>query len=160
MTVTFERAGPADAEALVGAQIAAFHHDSVLYPEVEIGGPPGYDSVETTRKKIEEGIAYKIVDAGRVVGGMVLFDMRHEHMHLDLIFIDPAFHDRGIGTQAMQFLERAHPARRWTLDTPSWAVRNQHFYEKLGYVKVSEDTYPGIVLFGYEKRIGDPLGSG
>ena len=34
------------------------------------------------------------------------------------------------------------------------AVRNQHFYEKLGYVKVKEETFPGITLIGYEKRIG------
>lgn len=156
MGITFERAAAADAEALVKAQIAAFHYDSVLYPGVEIGGPPGYDSVESTCKKIEEGLSYTIVDAGQIIGGMVAFDMGDGHVHLDLIFIEPAYHNRSIGTQAMSFLEQAHPAGLWTLDTPSWAIRNQHFYEKLGYVKVKEETYPDIVLFGYEKSIGEP----
>ena len=52
MNISIERATPADVENLVKAQIAAFHHDSVMYPGVEIGGPPGYDSVEQMREKI------------------------------------------------------------------------------------------------------------
>lgn len=154
MSITFERATAGDAEALVEAQIAAFHHDAVLYPGVEIGGPPGYDSVERTRQRIEEGLFYAMVDSGQIVGGMVAFEMGQGHVHLGQIFIVPAYQDRGIGTRAIQFLEQSHPATLWTLDTPSWAIRNQHFYEKLGYIKVAEETLPEIILFGYEKRIG------
>jgi hypothetical protein len=35
MNIAFEHATIADAEALVAVQIAAFHHDAVLYPGVE-----------------------------------------------------------------------------------------------------------------------------
>jgi ribosomal protein S18 acetylase RimI-like enzyme len=83
---------------------------------------------------------------------MVIVAEDEGHTHLDVIAIDPSYHNRGVGALAMQFLEQAHPARRYTLDTPSWAVRNQHFYKKLGYVKVGEATYPDISLFAYEKR--------
>lgn len=152
MQITFEPARDADAKALVQIQIAAFHHDSVLYPEVAVGGPPGYDSVEQMRKNIAQHPCYKIVDGARPIGVIVVFDQGEEHTHLDVIAIDPIYHNRGIGTWAMQFLEQAHPARRYTLDTPSWAVRNQHFYEKLGYVKVGETSYPDITLFAYEKH--------
>ncbi|MEO7908777.1 MAG: GNAT family N-acetyltransferase, partial [Roseiflexaceae bacterium] len=75
MTITFERATVADAEALVEAQIAAFHHDAVLYPGIAIGGPPGYESVERTRTKISEALCYKMVDAGQIIGGIVVWDM-------------------------------------------------------------------------------------
>jgi ribosomal protein S18 acetylase RimI-like enzyme len=149
--ITFERAGDADAETLVQIQIAAFHHDAVLYPEVAPGGPPGYDSVGQMRKNIVEHSCYKMVYGGRIVGVMVIVAEGEGHTHLDVIAIDPSYHNRGIGTLAMQFLEQAHPARRYSLDTPSWAVRNQHFYEKLGYVKVGETSYPDITLFAYEK---------
>jgi ribosomal protein S18 acetylase RimI-like enzyme len=152
MHVTFEPAGEADAEVLTAIQIAAFHHDSVLYPEVELGGPPGYNSVEQMCKNITQHQCYKMVYGGRPVGVMLIFDRGEGHVHLDGIAIDPAFHNQGIGTLAMQFLEQAHPATRYTLDTPSWALRNQHFYEKLGYVKVGEKIEPDIVLFAYEKR--------
>jgi hypothetical protein len=46
-------------------QIAAFHHDSVLYPEVALGGPPGYDSVEQMRKNIAQHPCYQLVYGGR-----------------------------------------------------------------------------------------------
>jgi ribosomal protein S18 acetylase RimI-like enzyme len=152
MQITFKPASDADAEALVQIQIAAFHHDSVLYPEVALGGPPGYDSVEQMRKNIAQHPCYKMLDGERPIGVMVIIEQDEGHTHLDVIAIDPSYHNRGVGTLAMQFLEQAHPARRYTLDTPSWAVRNQHFYEKLGYVKVGETSYPDITLFAYEKR--------
>jgi GNAT superfamily N-acetyltransferase len=155
MHITFERAAAEDAEALVRVQIAAFHHDSVLYPDVEIGGPPGYDSVEHALTKIRDEVYYAIRADGHIVGGIVVFDKGAGHWHLDLIYIDPAYHDRGIGSQALPFLEETHHASKWTLDTPSWAVRNRHFYEKFGYVKVGEEVYPGITLIAYEKNLPD-----
>jgi GNAT superfamily N-acetyltransferase len=156
MPITIARATEADAEALVQVQIAAFHHDSILYPEVAIGGPPGYDSVPHTLQKIREDECYVITADERCIGGMVVFVLGDGHYHLDLIFLDPVYHDRGIGTQAMRFLEQTYPAQRWTLDTPQWAIRNRHFYEKLGYVKVREFVEAdGTPLIAYEKRIGD-----
>jgi RimJ/RimL family protein N-acetyltransferase len=53
----------------------------------------------------------------------------------------------------MQAIERAHPAAmRWTLDTPAYAHRNHHFYEKLGFQKAGEHDVDGFLLFAYEKR--------
>jgi GNAT superfamily N-acetyltransferase len=152
VSVSFERAAVADAEALVAVQVAAFHSDALAYPAVEIGGPPGYDSVEDAIRKITRDAYYKIVSDGRIIGGIVVFDRGGGHCHLDVIYLDPGHHGRGIGTRAMRFIERAHRATGWTLDTPSWAVRNQHYYEKLGYAKVGETVYPDITLFAYEKR--------
>ena len=65
----------------------------------------------------------------------------------------PAHHDRGIGTQAMHFIEAHLPATRWTLDTPIWAIRNIHFYEKLDYVKVGKIEEDDITLIMYEKHL-------
>lgn len=153
MSISIERAVETDVEDLVRIQIAAFHYDSVLYPQVELGGPPGYDSIEETLKKMQQHDFYKFVYQGKCVGGMVVWTMADRHYHLDLIFIAPDFQNRGIGTQAMQFLERTYPATRWTLDTPTWAVRNRHFYEKLGYVNVREYEDDGFPLIGYEKWV-------
>ena len=152
MTITFERATPDDAQALMAVQIAAFHDDARIYPGVEIGGPPGYDSIENVLTKIDQAEYYKILSDGRIVGGIVLYDEGEGHFHLDLLYVDPAYHSRGIGTQAMQFIEHTYPAKKWTLHTPLYATRNHHFYEKLGYVKVGEEEYD-IVLIAYEKQM-------
>ena len=153
MNVTFERAAPDDAEALVKAQIAAFHYDEVLYPGVGESGPPGYDSVDLALKRMQQDEFYKIVVDGQIVGGMILFSKGEGHWHLDLLNIVPEYHNRGIGTRAMQFIEQTYAATKWTLDTPTYATRNQHFYEKLGYVKVGEKEYPDITLIAYEKQV-------
>ena len=146
---------PADAEALVKVQIAAFHDDARLYPGVELGGPPGYDSVEVMLRKIREDKCYKIVYDGQIIGGIIVVDQGQGHFHLDVLDVDPAYHNRGIGTQAMQFIERTYPAAQiWTLNTPGYALRNQHFYEKFGYVKVGEAPFEDFILFDYEKKIG------
>lgn len=152
MNISFERAIPADVDALVKVQISAFHDNGRLYPDDWSGGPPGYDSVEDTLKKIEESEFYKIVYEGQIIGGIVVVDMGGGHFHLDVINIDPAYHNHGVGTQAMQFIEQTYPATKWTLDTPGFAVRNHHFYEKFGYVKVGETNYDGFILLAYEKR--------
>ena len=153
MNISIERATPQDAEALVRVQVAAFHNDALLYPGVEVGGPPGYDSVESALRKIAEADCYRIVHDGQIIGGVVVFPMGHGHFHLDLLYLDPAWHNRGIGTQAMRFLEQAYAATKWTLDTPDWAVRNRHFYKKFGYVQVGETREDDITLIAYEKQL-------
>jgi GNAT superfamily N-acetyltransferase len=154
MPTIIRPATPDDAAALVAAQIAAFHHDSVIYPNVELGGPPGYDSVERMREKIAQDECYTILVDDTCVGGIVLYGEGDDHVHLDVIFIDPAYHNQGIGTQAMAFIDAAHPAAHWTLDTPVYATRNHHFYEKFGYVNVGEHVYEGdnTRLYRYEKH--------
>lgn len=155
MNITFEQATPADAEQLTHLQVLAFHEDANLYPGVEIGGPPGYDSVAVTLEKIAEDDYYKILADGQIVGGIVIFDRGEGHLHLDIIYIDPAHHNHGIGSKAMLFLEQTYPqATRWTLDTPAYAIRNHHFYEKFGYVRGEESVeHGGIVLYAYEKIV-------
>ena len=152
MRILIEPATPADAERLVAVQIAAFHHDAVIYPGVAIGGPPGYDSVENLLQKIKEGDYYKIMVEGQIIGGIAVFDLGEGHFHLDLLYIEPAYHNRGIGTQAMHFIEGTYHATKWSLHTPGYAIRNQHFYEKFGYVKVGEEEYPDLTLLAYEKH--------
>ncbi len=153
MNVSVERATPEDAEALLRAQVRAFEHDAVMYPGVEVGGPPGYDSLESMLEKIKNDDTYKIVYEGEIVGGIVVFGKGDGHYHLDLIYLDPEYHGMGIGTQAMVFLDRTYDAVKWTLDTPLYAVRNHHFYEKFGYVKVGEEEEEGtgLILIAYEK---------
>jgi GNAT superfamily N-acetyltransferase len=153
MSVLFKRAETNDADELVRVMVKAFHHDSILYPEIAIGGPPDYDSPSVMRQKIVENECYKIIDGEYIIGGIALLIKGNGHYHLDLIFIAPNYHNRGIGTKAIQFIEYTYPATRWTLDTPAWAVRNIHFYEKLGYVKVGEFEDDGTALIAYEKRI-------
>jgi GNAT superfamily N-acetyltransferase len=156
MTTTFERATAADADALLHAQIRAFHDDARLYPNVELGGPPGYNSMDEILRKIGQDGYFTIRHNGQIVGGIVVDHKGEGHYHLDILYVDPDYHNLGIGSQAMQFLYKTYNAKKWTLDTPLYALRNQHFYEKFGFVKVDEWTEEGedgITLIAYEMHI-------
>ena len=180
LLIRFEKARVADAEALTEVQRRTFDDDSNRFGGLSAGGPPGYDSVDWTLWAIKMGIYYKILAGDRresrspggvgdrresrsaggvgdqIIGGVILFDMHQRHFNLGRIFVDPDWQDRGIGTQAIQFIEKTFPyVKRWSLDTPDWAVRNHHFYEKLGYVKVGDEVPTGlpIRLYLYEKSL-------
>jgi GNAT superfamily N-acetyltransferase len=153
MNIEFELATPADAEDLVSVQIAAFHDDARLHPGVKIGGPPGYDSVEAMLATIARGECHKVSLEGEIIGGITVIDQGGGHFHLDVLVVDPAHHNEGFGTQAMGFIEGTFPATVWTLDTPTFATRNQHFYERLGFVRVGETVFTDITLIQYEKKL-------
>jgi len=152
--IIFERLTLADAPALLDVQIRAFHDDARLYPGVEIGGPPGYDSIDMLRDEIQHSLCHKIMHDEQIVGGIVVCDKGDRHYHLDRLFIDPDYHNRGFGTQAMHYIEATYPAQKWTLDTPLYALRNQHFYEKLGYIRVGEMHDGDVALIAYQKTLG------
>ena len=154
--LSFEPATSADAEMLVRVQTDSFNSDSLTYPGIEPGGPSGYDKIESVLEQIRDDLVHKIVYDGKIVGGIVVEDLGQGHFHLDRLYIDPAYHNLGIGSRAMNFIEREYPARLWTLNTPTYATRNQHFYEKFGYIRTGEfpePDHPDIVLIDYEKHM-------
>lgn len=153
MDITIVRAVPEDAETLVPIQILAFHNDARIYPDVAEDGPPGYDSVAHMTQRIAEDVTYKIVADGQCVGGIILFQEGEGHWHLDVLFVHPDYHRRGIGKQALQFIEKAHPATRWTLHTPLYATYNHRFYEQAGYVNVGEEMFGDFPVIAYEKKM-------
>lgn len=153
--ILLERARPQDALELQRIQTAAFKVDLEKYGS----GPSGYDSLQWQIDMMETQNYFKIIlDGGKIIGGMVVFDKGQDHLHLGRIFIEPDYQNLGLGQSAVNMLEQAYPdARRWTLDTPYLNLRNHHFYEKLGYIKVGEtepDPETGFYLFLFEKNSG------
>jgi ribosomal protein S18 acetylase RimI-like enzyme len=155
--IAIERATTDDVVLLTEIQTRTFQDDNKRKPPgCSMEGPPGYDSTEWNAARIAETPYFRIVCDGQIVGGIIAFDMGHGHYELGRIYVDPTFQDRGIGQAAMRQLFDAFPeAVKWTLGTPKWALRNQHFYEKLGFVKVREtevDPHLGWAGVEYERR--------
>lgn len=136
-------------DAITAMSIRAFATD------VEVGGregdcPPEYDSEKWHRQMAEEGhlLAAMVNDA--LVGAAILFtDEKKQSMYIGRIFIDSIYHKKGYGKQLMACIENEFPdIREFNLDTPSWNVRTNAFYTKLGYQKIK--TEDGFVY--YQKR--------
>lgn len=151
--VSFELVKECDANILFDIALRAFDDDYKLYGCI----PPGIDSIDWHLEKIRDGLYYKIILDGKIIGGFKLFNCGKKHFQLGAIYIDPEFHNKGIGTQTIEFIEKTYfSVKKWTLDTPYKNYRNHHFYEKMGYKKTGEfkpDPKEDFCLFLYEKNI-------
>ncbi len=93
-------------------------------------------SRKTIEDSIGSGVAYRIREDGRIVGGLVLkIDKETHHNHLDLLFVVPDAHSKGIGYAAWQAVEKLYPETEvWETCTPYFETRNIHFYvNKCGF---------------------------
>ena len=85
-------------------------------------------SRETIEKSIDGGEAYRIMQDGQPVGGVVI-RVEGARGDLDLLFVSPKTHSRGIGYAAWCAVEQLHPeVTVWETVTPYFETRNIHFY--------------------------------
>lgn len=150
-----------DIHELTRVMTLAFDDDAQKHLGQPKGGPPGYDTGDFFRKWMpyKKSVTYRIVAEGKTVGGIIVWIYEHGRNVLGTIFVDPSYQDRGIGTAAWRLIEATYPdTKSWNLGTPSWAIKNHHFYEKNGFKKIREesvDDMPGGVSFIYSKVV-DP----
>lgn len=118
------------------------------------GGPPGYDSPEWYQRAMGWGQVFVLADAGRPVGGAIVFLKTPNEARLGRIWLVPEAQNRGLGRLAMASLEAMFPAvSHWTLDTPVWNTRNHHFYARCGY-RVAGTQGADQLLF---EKVNDPV---
>jgi len=85
-------------------------------------------SRETIEGSIDGGEAYRIIQDGQPVGGVVI-KVNGKRGDLDLLFVSPHVHSKGIGYAAWCAVEQLHPeVRIWETVTPYFEKRNIHFY--------------------------------
>ena len=84
----------------------------------------------------EQAETYRIVCDGNVVGGLILqIDRQQAKGELEILFVNPEAHSKGIGQAAWKAVEAMHPEIRvWETITPYFEKRNIHFYvNRLGF---------------------------
>ena len=152
MNIQITKAEQQDARALMGVSKLAFD-DDINYGAPQVGGPPGYTSANWHLRMILTCDVFKILAesddsdrlSGRIVGGIIVYEKGYRHMELGRMFIHPDYQNQGIGGQVIQFLEETYPdTKLWTLDTPTWNKRNEHFYQKMGYGLTGQEGAGGV----------------
>ena len=95
-----------------------------------------------SRKTIERCIddpnseTYRIMLDGRKIGGVILkINNETHHNELEILFVSPEEHTKGIGYGAWLAVEALHPETEvWETCTPYFEKRNIHFYvNKCGF---------------------------
>ena len=85
-------------------------------------------SRDTIERSIDNGEAYRIVRDGQKVGGVVI-KVEGDRGDLDLLFVSPKAHSKGIGYAAWCEVEKLYPeVKVWETVTPYFEKRNIHFY--------------------------------
>ena len=85
-------------------------------------------SRETIEEFIDSGEAYRILDDGKVVGDVVV-RIEGDRENLDLLFVSPKCHSKGVGYGAWCQIEKMFPqVKIWETVTPYFEKRNIHFY--------------------------------
>ncbi|MHA1637716.1 MAG: GNAT family N-acetyltransferase [Candidatus Thorarchaeota archaeon] len=142
VVVRIEESSLEDIPELTLIMTRAFDDDSQKHLSVPKGGPPGYDNGDFLRKWMpyDDSYSFKILAGTSTVGHIIVWVYEHGNNHLGNIFVDPNCQDQGIGYRAWNLIEEKYPGTTsWTLGTPSWALKNHHFYEKCGFVKIREE---------------------
>ena len=85
-------------------------------------------SRDTIIRSIDSGEAYRIVCDNEIVGGLVV-RVEGNKGDLDLLFVSPKCHSKGIGYAAWCEVEKTYPeVSIWETVTPYFEKRNIHFY--------------------------------
>ncbi len=134
MNIQFHQAQPEDALELTRTCKQTFDDDTFRHTGRQVGGAPGYDDVEYQLERMKNDTYLKITLDGEIIGGIILERISPDHIQLVRIWIHPVHQDMKIGQKAMDYIHTNYPARKWSLETPPYAVRNHHFYEKFGYI--------------------------
>ena len=138
MNLQFSKASTSDALILNCISRQAFDSD-VDAGAPSKGGPPGYMSLSYHIKMARMNHLFKLTENGLIVGGAVLFPEK-DMLNIGRVFVSPEHFRKGYGTYMMREIEAMFPdAKGFTLDTPLWNIRTNHFYTKLGYSEVRRD---------------------
>ena len=168
LPLSFKETTEDDIPELTKVMTRAFDDDAQKHLGQEQGGPDGYDNGGFFQEWLlpyEQSVGYNILWEDDIIGGIIVWILPEGHNILGTIFIDPAYQDRGVGTQTWQFIEATYPeTRSWRLATPEWATKNFHFYEaKCGFLRVESDPLipePGDTIIYRKEMPQQASGSG
>lgn len=120
-----------------------------------IGKAPG-PMLDDYARRIADGQAWVMEDAGRVVGLLVLEEQADAFL-LDNIAVLPESQGSGHGRALMAFAEAEARRRGWReirLYTHALMTENQALYRRLGYVETGRATEKGFDRVYMAKALG------
>ncbi|MHA2275980.1 MAG: GNAT family N-acetyltransferase [Candidatus Kariarchaeaceae archaeon] len=157
MSLRFEIVNMNDYAKLHQTMGDSFKGISIEYLSHPHAIPPGVADGALLQKLIPQEKIVKILWDRKIVGGYHVIPDEKESkvLWLQILWVDPSFQGNGIGKKTWKHIEKKYPTKTWKLETPEFAISNQIFYEKLGFVKINENVYEDVKLFVYEKKLSE-----
>lgn len=160
--VTLERAAEADLPEFRRELQEAFRIAVVeTFGDSDYGPIPSDQDVQESFDAPGAAV-YHIVHNGKRAGGAVLrINSETRHNSLDLFYVSPKHHSRGLGLSAWKAIEAQYPDTvLWETATPYFEKRNIHFYvNKCGFhiVEFYNEHHPDPRMHHTEDEHDDPL---
>ena len=154
--LTYKKLEESDIPELSPIMKAAFDMDTKLHTDLEEDGPKGYDNGELLKMLMNLPNAESVVIYvnGIKMGGYTIIK-DNDIYTLDMLFINPFYSSKGIGSLVWKDIENTYnEAKTWLVETPDYSKRNHHFYEKCGFKKMKEHSFEdGSKSFVFIKHI-------
>lgn len=134
--VTLATVDPGDMPAFKADMEASFAVAVIEeFGSLEEGSIPSGSDLDESMTAPGTELLHILCDGQRVGGAVVVIDEATQRNSLDLFFLSPAQHGRGLGFKAWMAIERRYPGTRvWQTHTPYFEKRNIHFYvNKCGF---------------------------
>ena len=151
--IHIERATIEDAEVIVKIKKSSYEDEDIRFGKGKGECVQYIGDVNFISWCINRYILYKIMLDDIVIGTFWLdheTDDRSNHFELQDFCINPIYQNKGYGAKVIKLMEEQHKdIKIWTLSTFKFSFKNQHLYEKMGYVKIGQDERG----FQYEKNI-------
>ncbi len=148
MKIDFVKATETDADKFVEVQNKSFYADYLKYGECPGYGRTAESIVESMNRSF--AYTYRIMADGEIIGKISASEKTNGEYYLNCLCVIPQYENRGIGQQAVSFIEgQFQESRKWSLETPADNLRNHHFYQKCGY-RITDKKMDGnveIVVF-------------
>lgn len=143
MMIAYKKLEKKDIAALTPIMKAAFDEDTRLHTDLLEDGPKGYDTGELLEKILEmDQTESKIILCDGVIVGEYTIIKNKDIFTLDLLFIDPAYHGKGLGYMVWKDIEKTYSeVKTWIVETPSYSTRNHKFYNKCGFKVIKKLIY-------------------
>lgn len=141
-----------DAELITRIKTDAYDDEMERFgPDHDISeywGPQWYSDPNESIRQITQYPCYKMVVDHIAIGCFWLREINSGVVELEDFCIAPKFQNRGYGYTALMEMEKLfQDKKKWVLGTPYYSVRNQHLYEKAGYVKIGESETKFAFLY-------------
>ena len=143
MQISYKKLEQEDIPILTPLMKAAFDEDTKMHTDLLEDGPIGYDTGELLENMLhmENSVSKVILYDGKPIGAYTVIKEKDMYT-LDLIFIDPQYACKGIGSIVWNDIEKEyHEAKTWIVETPSYSMRNHNFYKKCGFKVIKEVSY-------------------
>jgi GNAT superfamily N-acetyltransferase len=147
-----ERAGLADAQAILDLQLVAYLQEAAIYDDYSIA--PLHQTLAEMEEDLRQQVVLKAVVEERIVGSVRAMG-RDGTCYVGRLIVHPEFQDRGIGTRLLAEIEdRFAGVRRYELFTGHRSEKNLYLYAKAGYRRLcTRRLSEGLTLVYLEKII-------